>query len=76
MFDSPRRFTPRSAVSATDLVPLQAAVVELDSRVSDPAPTFGDLLHRLIGFQPAEPEAEVRGGIVNLGSIALPDRTT
>jgi hypothetical protein len=74
MPDPSRRFEPRSAVSAADLRPLTVALVELDSRVNDPAPSFAALARRLLGFEPSLPDDEVRGAIIDLGSIALPDR--
>jgi hypothetical protein len=76
MPDRPHRFAPRSAVSAADLGPLTVALVELDSRVNDPAPTFAALARRLLGFEPPLPDDDVRGAIIDLGSIALPDRTS
>ena len=76
MPDRPHRFAPRSAVSGTDLRPLTAALLELDTRVNDPAPTFAALARRLLGFEPPLPDDEVRGAIINLRSIALPDRSS
>jgi hypothetical protein len=76
MPDRPHRITPRSVVAAADLRPLTVAVLELDTRVNDPAPTFGALARRLLGFEPPLPDDEVRGAIVDLGSIALPDRSS
>ena len=69
------RFAPRSAVSAADLEPLKAALVELEMPQPDPAATFLDLARRLVRFvaEPAEPE--VRTDIVDLGTIAVDDRT-
>ena len=72
----PRRFVPRSAVAAADLRPLTVALDELDSAVNDPAPTFAALARRLVGFEPPVPDEEVRGAIIHLRPIALPDRST
>jgi hypothetical protein len=68
-----RRIPPRSAVSAADLAPLTVAVIELDSFVDDPAPTFADLARRLVRFRVAHPEADVAGGVIDLGRIGIPE---
>jgi hypothetical protein len=73
MSQSLRRFAPRSAVSAADLQPLEIARLDLDETGSDPAETFLELARRLVGFRVAQPEAEVTGSVIHLGSIALPD---
>ena len=69
------RFAPRSAVSAADLEPLKAALVDLETPEPDPAGTFLELARRLVRFvaEPAQPE--VRTDIVDLGTIAVDDRT-
>jgi hypothetical protein len=73
MTERPDRFAPRSAVSAADLEPLSLAVVELDSFVDDPAPSFADLARRLARFRVSPSANDLDGGVILLGSVCLPD---